>query len=40
MAPGVDIVVPLDEDDAGEEDDEKEEGPPDYNDEGDNEIIE
>jgi hypothetical protein len=39
-APGMDIVVPLDEDDAGEEDDEEEEGPPDYDDKGDNKMIE
>jgi hypothetical protein len=37
---GVDIVVPLDEDDAGEDDDEDEEGPPDYEDEGDDEVVE
>ncbi|KAJ7300619.1 hypothetical protein DFH08DRAFT_979519 [Mycena albidolilacea] len=37
---GVDIVVPLNEDDAGEEDDEEEEGPPDYDDEGDDKIVE
>jgi hypothetical protein len=36
---GVDIVVPLDDDDVGEEGEEEEEGPPDYEDEGDDEIL-
>ncbi|KAJ7318568.1 hypothetical protein DFH08DRAFT_1036369 [Mycena albidolilacea] len=39
-APGVDIVVPLDENNAGEDNDEDEEGPPDYEDKGDNEVVE
>jgi uncharacterized protein HemY len=38
-AQGVEVVVPLDVDDEGE-DDENEEGPPDYEDEGDDEILE
>lgn len=37
--PGVEVVIPLDEDNAGE-DDEEEEGLPDYEDEGDDEILE
>ncbi|KAJ7050144.1 hypothetical protein C8F01DRAFT_1001117 [Mycena amicta] len=36
---GVDVVVPLDDDDAGEEGEDEEEGPPDYEDEGDDEIL-
>ncbi|KAF8210714.1 hypothetical protein K438DRAFT_97234, partial [Mycena galopus ATCC 62051] len=42
-APGVEVVVPLDdEEDGGEDgrDNEDEEGPPDYEDEGDNEVLE
>jgi hypothetical protein len=40
-APGMEIVVPLDDGDAGEEGEEgEEEGPPDYEDEGDDEILE
>jgi hypothetical protein len=40
-APGVDVVVPLDDDDAGEEGEEgEEEGPPDYEDESDDENLE
>jgi hypothetical protein len=37
----VDVVVPLDDDNAGEEGEEgEEEGPPDYEDESDSEILE
>jgi hypothetical protein len=39
-APGVDVVVLLDDDNAGEEGEEGEEGPPDYEDESDDENLE
>jgi hypothetical protein len=44
-SPGADVVVPLEDNNGGEGydgegDDEQEEGPPDYKDEGDDEIME